>query len=55
MKKNRRRCGLKCLLWLLLLGIGVGLLYLLPHWLLSVLLLGALLFFLCNCSGGNRV
>lgn len=54
MKKNRRRCCVKCLLWLLLLGIGVGLLYLLPHWLVCVLLLGSLLFFLCGCSFGGR-
>lgn len=54
MKNKRRRCSPRCLLWLLLLGIGAGLLYLLPHWLLCVLLLGLLLFFLWDCSCDPR-
>lgn len=53
MKHKPDPCSPRCLLWLLLLGIGAGLLYLLPHWLLCVLLLGALLFFLCCAPGGR--
>lgn len=50
MRKRRFRCQPRCLLWLLAFPAAVCLLYLLPHWLLCILIMAMLLFYLC-CRG----